>query len=41
MDSTGKVYVFDYEFGFNATGAAPGQIEMTTSTTAERTSAVR
>jgi hypothetical protein len=30
-DSTGRVYVFDYQFGFNATGAAPGQIQMITS----------
>ncbi len=30
-DSTGRVYVFDYQFGFNATGAAPGPIQMITS----------
>jgi hypothetical protein len=27
-DSRGVVYVFDYQFGFNATGAAAGQIQM-------------
>ncbi|MEA2340676.1 MAG: hypothetical protein QOG11_753 [Solirubrobacteraceae bacterium] len=30
-DSTGKVYVFVYQFAFSATGAAPGQIQMITS----------
>src|SRR5205807_8619078 len=30
-DSHGKVYVFDYQFGFNATTAAPGKIQMITS----------
>jgi hypothetical protein len=30
-DSTGKVYVFVFQFGFNATGAAPGVIQMITS----------
>jgi hypothetical protein len=30
-DSTGKVYVFTFQFGFSATTAAPGQIQMITS----------
>jgi hypothetical protein len=31
-DSNGVVYVFDFAFGFNATTAAPGQIQMIKST---------
>jgi hypothetical protein len=31
-DSKGVVYVFDYQFGFNPSGAAAGQIQMITST---------
>jgi hypothetical protein len=31
-DSDGVVYVFDYQFAFNATGSAPGRIEMIKST---------
>ncbi len=31
-DSHGVVYVFDYQFGFNPSGAAAGQIQMITST---------
>jgi hypothetical protein len=31
-DSAGNVYVFDYQFGFSATSAAAGQIQMITST---------
>src|SRR5205823_429252 len=30
-DSHGKVYVFDYQFAFSATTAAPGKIQMITS----------
>jgi hypothetical protein len=30
-DSTGRVYVFVFQFGFSATTAAPGQIQMITS----------
>jgi hypothetical protein len=31
-DSAGNVYVFDFQYGFNANGPAPGQIQMIKST---------
>src|SRR5215212_8975696 len=36
-DSKGNVYVFDFQFGFSATEAAPGTIQMFTSTNGGRT----